>query len=140
MHNSYIDRIKGAFKLTNFINLNVEKEEFLETKEETTESTSKKKLTPKEKATKEGEPWFTVVEVEIDPDNPRNGSFELDWNVPFVEMLRKHGLVGNTDEDVIDQWFQDLCKQIALESYDDDVFPEPTIQETQTADGKREYK
>ena len=45
MHNSYIDRIKGAFKLTNFINLNVEKEEFLETKEETTESTSKKKLT-----------------------------------------------------------------------------------------------
>ena len=64
---SYIDRIKGAFKLTNFINLNVEKEEV---KEETTESTSKKKLTPKEKATKENKPWFTVIEVEIDPDNP----------------------------------------------------------------------
>ena len=135
---SYFNRIKGAFKLTNFINLNVEKEEVVE--EETTESTSKKKLTPKEKATKEGEPWFTVIEMTIDPDNPRNGSFELDWNVPFVEMLRKHGLVGNTDEDVIDQWFQDLCKQIALESYEEDVFEESGIQQTHTADGRTEYK
>ena len=137
MQNSYIDRIKGAFKLTNFINLNVEKEEG---KEETTESTSKKKLTPKEKATKAGEPWFTVIDVEIDPDNPRNGSFELDWNKPFVEMLRKHGLVGDGDEDVIDQWFQDLCKQIALDSYEGDVFAESGIQQTHTADGRTEYK
>ena len=134
---SYIDRVKGVFKLKNYINLDVEKEEVKE-EEETTESASKKKLTPKEKATKAGEPWFTVIDVEIDPDNPRNGSFELDWNKPFVEMLRKHGLVGDTDEDIIDQWFQDLCKQIALDSYEEDVFAESG--KTHTADGRTEYK
>jgi hypothetical protein len=111
-----------------------------------TESAPKKtKLTPKEQATKDGEPWFTVVDIEIDEDNPRNGSFELDWNEYFPVMLRKHGLVGNTDEEVIDQWFQDLCKQIELETYDDEVFgsnvvTENVATETPTEDGKREYK
>ena len=38
-----------------------------------TESAPKKtKLTPKEQATKNEEPWFTVIDVEIDSDNPRN--------------------------------------------------------------------
>jgi hypothetical protein len=100
----------------------------------------KTKLTPKEQATKDGEPWFTVIDVEIDADNPRNGSFELDWNEHFPVMLRKHGLVGDTDEEVVDQWFQDLCKQIALETYDDEVFGSNVITETLTEDGKREYK
>ena len=44
----------------------------------------KTKLTPKEQATKNKEPWFTIVDGEIDSDNPRNGAFELDWNEYFV--------------------------------------------------------
>ena len=114
-------------------------------------ASKKAKLSPKEQATKDKEPWFTIVDVEIDKDNPRNGAFELDWNEYFVEMLRKHGLTGQTNEEIIDRWFQDLCKQIALESYDEEVFEaheenkESTAQEKEKQkelleDGKREYK
>ena len=55
-------------------------------------------------------------------------------------MLREHGLVGDTDEDVVDIWFQDLCKQIALETYEDDVFGSNIITETKLEGGKTEYK
>ena len=96
----------------------------------------KTKLTPKDQATKNKEPWFTIVDVEIDNDNPRNGAFELDWNEYFVEMLRGHGLTGETDEDIVDQWFQDLCKQIALEQYDEEVF----AQGREIEGGRREYE
>ena len=102
---------------------------------------SKKQLTPKQKATKKGEPWFTIVDVEIDSENPRNGAFELDWNEPFVGMLRRHGLVGDTDEEIVDQWFQDLCRQIAMETYDEDVVgSNVNIQMRDIEGGKREYK
>ena len=102
---------------------------------------SKKQLTPKQKATKKGEPWFTIVDIEIDNDNPRNGAFELDWNEPFIKMLRGHGLTGDTDEEVVDQWFQDLCRQIAMETYDDDVLSSNVnIQMKDIEGGKREYK
>ena len=102
---------------------------------------SKKQLTPKQKATKKGEPWFTIVDIEIDNDNPRNGAFELDWNEPFIKMLRGHGLTGDTDEEVVDQWFQDLCRQIAMETYDEDVLSNNVnIQMKDIEGGKREYK
>ena len=74
--------------------------------------------------------------MEIDNDNPRNGAFELDWNEYFVEMLRGHGLTGDTDEEIVDQWFQDLCKQIALEQYDEEVF----VQGREIEGGRREYE
>ena len=99
-------------------------------------ASKKAKLTPKEQATKNEEPWFTIVNVEIDNDNPRNGAFELDWNEYFVTMLRSHGLTGDTDEEIVDQWFQDLCKQIALEQYDEEVF----VQGREIEGGRREYE
>ena len=33
---------------------------------------------------------------------PDQGAFELDWNVYFVNQLRKEGFQGTTDEDVVD--------------------------------------
>ena len=99
-----------------------------------------KYCTSKEQATKNEEPWFTIVDVEIDNDNPRNGAFELDWNEYFVQMLRSHGLTGDTDEHVVDQWFQDLCKQIALEQYEEDVFAESIVQGKEIEGGRREYE
>ena len=41
--------------------------------------------------------------------------FELDWNQYFVEHLRTNGFRGTTDEEVVDQWFQELCRNIATE-------------------------
>jgi len=76
------------------------------------------KLSAKEQATVDGLPYVTVIKVDIDVNTPRLGSFEIDWNSYFVDMLRKHGYVGKTDEQIVDQWFTDLCRNVVLETYE----------------------
>ena len=62
---------------------------------------------------KEGkEPWVNVLNTNFDEGNPNQGFMELEWNKPFIEFLRKHGYEGATDEEVVDKWFTDLCKNI----------------------------
>ena len=75
----------------------------------------KKPTNEKEIATANEEPYIKVLETKLNPDNPRNGFFELDWNQYFVEHLRTNGFRGSTDEEVVDQWFQELCRNIASE-------------------------
>ena len=70
------------------------------------------RLSDKEKATARGEPWVTVINVELDPENPGQGYFELDWNLPFVQKLRDAGYTGNNDEEIVDLWFTALCRNI----------------------------
>lgn len=71
------------------------------------------KLSPKELATENKEPWIQVLTTHINKENVRNGFFELDWNEFFIEELKKSGYNGETDEEVVDKWFQDLCKSVA---------------------------
>jgi hypothetical protein len=67
----------------------------------------------KEPSGKEGsEPWVNVVNTNFDGENPNQGFMELEWNKPFIDFLRKHGYEGATDEEVVDKWFTDLCKNI----------------------------
>lgn len=80
-----------------------------------------KKNSPKEVATANGEPWVQVLNVELDKDNPGAGAFELDWNDIFVARLLKSGYQGKTDADVIDNWFTDLCRHIALETLNQEL-------------------
>ena len=70
---------------------------------------------PKAAATANKEPWVAVLETHVNPENPRNGFFELDWNEYFVLMLRNNGYTGGSDEEVVDGWFQDLCRQVGSE-------------------------
>ena len=70
----------------------------------------------KELATKKKEPWVSVLTTHVDKTNPRNGFFELDWNEYFVQSLKLNGYRGDTDEMVVDKWFQDLCLNVAKES------------------------
>ena len=79
--------------------------------------TSKKKKSAKQLADDKKEPWVSVLQVELDPDNPGNGSFELDWNDFFVAKLVKAGYQGKTDEDIVDNWFQDVCRHVVLETF-----------------------
>ena len=72
-------------------------------------------IDPKSAATAGGEPWVTVIDTKVDPTNPRNGFFELDWNEHFILMLRQNGYTGITDEEIVDQWFGDLCREIGSE-------------------------
>jgi hypothetical protein len=74
-------------------------------------------MTPKERATANGEPYIAVLETHVNKENLRNGFFELDWNDQFVLELRQagYGLEGDPDEDVVDRWFRTLCADVANE-------------------------
>ena len=74
-------------------------------------------LREKELATIENEAWVKVVTIDFaDPKNPKYGFFELDWNHLFIESLIEAGYSGSTDEEIIDQWFNDLCRGIIEDS------------------------
>jgi len=73
------------------------------------------KLDPKERATEKKEPWVAVLETHVNKDNLRNGFFELDWNEYFVLQLRSAGYVGETEEEVVDEWFSELCRNLGAE-------------------------
>jgi hypothetical protein len=77
---------------------------------------AKKQKTAKEIATEKKEPWVAVMDTHVNKDNIRNGFFELDWNEYFVLKLRTEGYQGETDEAVVDIWFQELCRNIGSES------------------------
>jgi hypothetical protein len=76
------------------------------------------KKSAKELATERGEPYVAVIGIDIDPENPHQGSFELDWNDKFVANLMRAGYVGRTDSEVIDQWFQNVCRHVVMETWE----------------------
>lgn len=81
----------------------------------------KKELSPKEKATAAGEPYVAILSVDLDPNDINNGAFELDWNDKFVLNLVKQGYKirpDDTDAMIVDRWFQTVCRNIALEVYE----------------------
>lgn len=62
------------------------------------------------------EPWVKVIAVQFeDPSKPTTGYFELDWNKRFVEELQNAGYSGRADEDVVDMWFNDICRGVVGE-------------------------
>jgi hypothetical protein len=69
----------------------------------------------KEIATEKKEPWVSVLSTHINQDNIRNGFFELDWNEYFIMQLVAHGYTGSTDEEVVNAWFSELCRNIGAE-------------------------
>jgi hypothetical protein len=79
------------------------------------------KKDPKAIATKAKEPYVEITHMEIDSENPSYGSFELDWNEHFIKKLRAMGYPGETDEVVVDLWFQSVCRNILMETYEQDA-------------------
>ena len=82
------------------------------------EKKPKPKKTEKELATEKQEPYISVMKVNVDKSNPRYGSFELDWNNYFIQTLIEGGYKGDKEEDIVDQWFQDVCRHVVLETYE----------------------
>jgi hypothetical protein len=77
-----------------------------------------KSKSPKEIATKKKEPYVAVIGVELEQDNPGNGAFELDWNEYFVAKLVKAGYEGKDDAQIVDRWFQTICRNVLMENYE----------------------
>jgi hypothetical protein len=81
----------------------------------------KVELSEKEKASQAGEPYINIVRLELDPNDIHNGAFELDWNDKFILNLIRAGYKmkeTDTDNEIVDRWFQTVCRNVALEMYE----------------------
>ena len=86
--------------------------------------------TAKQLATEAGEPYVAVLGMDVDLDNLHQGAFELDWNDIFVARLIKAGYQGKVDADIVDQWFQNVCRHVVMETWEQEqaMNPEPNPQ------------
>lgn len=78
-------------------------------------------LSPKDLATQNSEPYINIVSLQVDSNDVNNGLFELDWNEKFVLNLVRAGYKirpDDTDQQIVDRWFQTVCRNIALEMYE----------------------
>ena len=65
-----------------------------------------------------------------------NGAFELDWNDKFIVNLVKSGYQKKPDEPdsvIVDRWFQSVCRNIALEVYEQQQ-ADPFVRQYQSRD------
>lgn len=116
-----IKKILGLDKVEAEISENIKQQMELKAKAEAEAEAAKEaariaKLSPKELATERKESYIAVLDTKVNKDNVRNGFFELDWNEYFIVELRLAGYQGETDEEVVDKWFQDLCRNIGAEA------------------------
>ena len=71
----------------------------------------KKNFFEKSVATLKEEPWIDIIDHGFDPAQGINGVyFEFDWNEYWVDFLRKNGYIGLGDEQIVEQWFSDVCR------------------------------
>ena len=78
-------------------------------------------ISDKEKANTEGLPYVNILKMEIDPYDINSGAFELDYNDKFVLNLIRAGYKMRDDDSdtiIVDRWFQTICRNIALELYE----------------------
>jgi hypothetical protein len=81
-------------------------------------------LTEKEKATQAGEPYVNILRMDVDPNDINSGSFELDYNDKFVLNLIRAGYKmseDDTDYDIVDRWWVQICRNTVLEVYEQQV-------------------
>ena len=77
--------------------------------------------TAKEIATEKGEPYVAILSMDVDPENLHQGAFELDWNEKFVANLVRAGYQmkpTDTDADIVDRWFQNVCRHVVMETWE----------------------
>jgi len=100
------------------------------------------KSTPKERATKRGEPWVAVLDTHVNKENVRNGFFELDWNEHFIVQLKQagYGYDADPEEEIVDRWFRDLARNVLAEEGQDISRGAGYINVNKLADGKAEVK
>lgn len=126
------DKLRNMLGLTNWDPMNVAPPGYKEKLEAEKKVATKKprvkkakpvapELTSKEQATIAGEPYINILKIDVDPNNINNGAFELDWNDKFVINLIKAGYKlrpDDADADIVDRWFTQVCRNVALEVYE----------------------
>ena len=97
-------------------------------KEQPKKTSKKKQISDKELATKNKEPYINILSMDVDPENLNEGAFELDCNDIFIARLIKAGYQGKEDQDLVDQWFQNVCRNVVLETYQQEQAMNPQTQ------------
>ena len=95
----------------------------------------------KKRCTEAHEPWVGIARVHVNPDDPSEGSFELEWNDIFVARLMKAGYKGTNEQEIVDSWFQHIAAGVASNAYEQEMAdPEKRriIQRRQLDDKKTE--
>ena len=97
----------------------------------------------KELATERGEPYVTIVSLDLDPTNLHQGAFELDWNDKFISNLIRAGYrmrEDDTDADIVDRWFQNVCRHVVMETWEQEqaMNPQRPVQSRDLGGGRRE--
>jgi len=113
------DKLKNLFKKSPKVEEAVKVSEPKQKKPRKT--TEDKIFSEKDRANIAGEPYINITKLDIDPTDINNGSFELDFNDKFVINLIKAGYKvkkEDTDVQVVDRWFQTVCRNVALEIYE----------------------
>lgn len=71
-------------------------------------------------ATLRKEPYVDVLDLSLSDGG--GGFFELDWNDQFILELQDNGYTGRTDEEIVNKWFNGLCRQILIAEMNDQDF------------------
>lgn len=85
------------------------------------DAAQKQTKSDKDIATEKGEPYVAILSMDVDPNDMSNGAFELDWNDLFIARLVKAGYMmgpNDTDADIVDRWFTNVCRNVVLETYE----------------------
>ena len=105
----------------------------------------KSKKSAKDLATERGDPYVAILSMDINPDNLHEGAFELDWNDKFVANLVRAGYqmkADDTDADIVDRWFQNVCRHVVMETWEQEQAMNPQsarfTQSRDLGDGRRE--
>ena len=111
---------------------------------ESKEKPEKVKKSAKDLATEKGEPYVAILGMEVDPENLHQGSFELDWNSIFVTRLVRAGYMmkeTDTDSDIVDRWFQNVCRHVVMETFEQEeaMNPQRFVRSRDLGDGRREH-
>lgn len=120
--------------------------DFLKKKKEPAKKEAPKpKKSEKEIATEKGEPYINVLSMELDPNDMSQGAFELDWNDKFIANLIRAGYKikdTDTDADLVDRWFQNVCRNVVLETWEQEQAINPerdrVIKTRNIGDGRSE--
>ena len=114
-----------------------------QTKETATPRAPRIEKSAKDLATERGEPYVAMLSMEVDPENLHQGSFELDWNEKFVANLVRAGYQmrpDDTDNDIVDRWFQAVCRNVVLETWEQEqaMNPNRVVKTRDIGDGRSE--
>lgn len=69
----------------------------------------------KELANLKNEPYFNCWFLMVNENNPAECIMQFDWNDHMITYLKSNNYKGKSEEEVIKNWFDELCRNAAYE-------------------------